>query len=116
MNVDSMETNNAVLTAVALLRSDELSWFESLETGGTVAFCERNRSRENLPSDFPRFRLRLPRPKTVSTDELCEELLGHMLDCEGCLRGEEAHCATHQILHQQITARGGAKTGVVFAF
>jgi hypothetical protein len=50
-----------------------------------------------------------------SADELCDELLKHMLDCDVCLAKGEYACSGYRFLHRQIAAHGGPRTGVVFA-
>jgi hypothetical protein len=50
-----------------------------------------------------------------SADELCDELLKHMLDCDVCLAKGEHACSGYRFLHRQIAAHGGPRTGVVFA-
>ena len=50
-----------------------------------------------------------------SADELCDELLKHMLDCDVCLTIGEHACSHYRFLHWQIAAQGGPCTGVVFA-
>ncbi len=49
-------------------------------------------------------------------NELCEQLLAHMLDCDLCLDPEQPTCAVCMSLQNGIKAQGGASTGVVFAF
>ena len=51
-----------------------------------------------------------------SADELCDDLLEHMLDCDLCLNSGEDTCCVHQQFRAGIARRGGASKGVVFAF
>ena len=50
-----------------------------------------------------------------SADELCSEILDHMLGCDQCLNGNEHSCPIYQRLDSQIIALGGASKGMVFA-
>jgi hypothetical protein len=49
-------------------------------------------------------------------NELCDQLLTHMLDCDLCLDPEQPACAVCMSLQSEIKAQGGVGTGVVFAF
>jgi hypothetical protein len=50
-----------------------------------------------------------------SADELCDELLMHMLDCDVCLTRGEYACSGYRFLHWQVVAQGGPHKGIVFA-
>lgn len=50
-----------------------------------------------------------------SADELCDELLGHMLDCDLCLNRSEHTCATYGHYQSQIVLAGRPQRGVIFA-
>lgn len=50
-----------------------------------------------------------------SADELCDELLGHMLDCDLCLNRSEHTCTTYGHYQNQIALAGRPQRGVVFA-
>ncbi|MBV9037571.1 MAG: hypothetical protein JO182_23980 [Acidobacteriaceae bacterium] len=62
-----------------------------------------------VPSDAPSAALR-------STDELCDELLGHMLDCDLCLNRSEHACTVYGQYQNQIALAGRPQRGVIFAF
>ena len=48
-------------------------------------------------------------------DDLADELLVHMLDCELCLDPGHPECPVCAGLQTRISTLGGARTGVVFA-
>jgi len=48
-------------------------------------------------------------------DDLCDQLLVHMLDCDLCLDPEQPECQVCAGLQSRIRAQGGAATGLVFA-
>jgi hypothetical protein len=54
-----------------------------------------------------------------SGDELCEQLLDHVLDCELCLDGfldgREQKCGFYRRLRIQIETHGGATTPLIIA-
>jgi hypothetical protein len=50
-----------------------------------------------------------------SADELCDDLLEHMLDCDLCLNPGKDSCCFCQQLQGSIAAEGGASNGVIFA-
>ena len=50
-----------------------------------------------------------------SADELCDDLLEHMLDCDLCLNPGKDSCCFCQQLQGSIAAEGGATNGVIFA-
>jgi hypothetical protein len=56
----------------------------------------------------------------VSADELCDELLAHMLDCgeclNGCVDGTEKMCPIERKLQEQIKTLGGSKEPRVFGY
>ena len=51
-----------------------------------------------------------------SVDDLCDELLGHMLDCDLCLNRNEHVCSSYQSYQSQIALGGRPQKGIVFAF
>jgi hypothetical protein len=51
----------------------------------------------------------------LRADELCDQLLAHMLDCELCLDPERPTCAICSGLQNEIKAQGGPAKGIVFA-
>lgn len=53
--------------------------------------------------------------KEARPDDLCDELLAHMLDCELCLNPDQPECSVCAGLQSRIGALGGATTAVVFA-
>ena len=50
-----------------------------------------------------------------SADELCDELMKHIFDCDACIAGSERSCVTFVSLAQQIAAMGGATRGALLA-
>jgi hypothetical protein len=54
--------------------------------------------------------------EALSSSELCDELLMHMLDCELCLDPEQPVCGTCQSLQGRIAQQGRPGKGVVFAY
>jgi hypothetical protein len=48
-------------------------------------------------------------------DDLCNDLLVHMLDCDLCLDPEQPECPVCTGLQSRIKAQGGATAGVLFA-
>jgi hypothetical protein len=54
--------------------------------------------------------------RELSVDELCDELLLHMLDCDLCLNRGEHTCSVHQSYQNQIALGGRPQRGTVFAF
>lgn len=50
-----------------------------------------------------------------SADQICDELLYHMLDCDLCLSGSEHTCAVHQQYQAQLVLVGQPQNGVIFA-
>jgi len=61
-----------------------------------------------VPSDAPV-------PALRSADELCDELLGHMLDCDLCLNRSEHACTVYGHYQDQIALAGRPQRGVIFA-
>jgi hypothetical protein len=53
---------------------------------------------------------------SLCADELCDELLGHMLDCDLCLNRSEHACCAYKHYQNQIALAGRPQQGVVFAF
>src|SRR5437763_4586160 len=51
-----------------------------------------------------------------AADELCDDVLEHMLDCDRCLDGYEDVCATYHHLQVQIARQGGPMRALIFAF
>ncbi len=51
-----------------------------------------------------------------TANELCDQLLAHMLDCDLCLDPGQPACPACMSLQSEIKAQGGAAAGVVFAF
>jgi hypothetical protein len=51
-----------------------------------------------------------------SADELCDELLEHMLDCDLCLNRNEHTCSAYGHYQGQIALAGRPQKGMVFAF
>ena len=51
-----------------------------------------------------------------SADELCDELLAHMLDCDLCLNRNEHTCSAYGHYQSQIALAGYPQKGVVFAY
>jgi hypothetical protein len=51
-----------------------------------------------------------------SADELCHDVLEHMLDCDQCLDGSEDVCAAYHHLQVQIARQGGPTRALIFAF
>jgi hypothetical protein len=54
--------------------------------------------------------------KQLSADDLCDELLGHMLDCDLCLNRSEHDCSVYQNYQGRIALSGRPQKGIVFAF
>lgn len=50
-----------------------------------------------------------------STDDLCDRLLAHMLECDDCLN-PESKCSVYEALAAQINSEGGAPAPAVYAF
>lgn len=48
-------------------------------------------------------------------NDLCNDLLVHMLDCDLCLDPEQPECPVCAGLQSRIKAQGGATAGVLFA-
>jgi hypothetical protein len=61
------------------------------------------------------FRLAANMIVPYSADELCNELLEHMLDCHWCLSTSEDTCSAYRCLHQRIALHSGPRKGVIFA-
>ena len=50
-----------------------------------------------------------------SADQLCDELLNHMLDCDLCLNRGEHKCSDYNHYQSQIALAGRPQKGIVFA-
>ena len=50
-----------------------------------------------------------------SADELCDDLLTHMLECDRCLDPSDCECSVFEALQTEIIAKGGAKKPDVYA-
>ncbi len=48
-------------------------------------------------------------------DELCDRLMDHIFDCDGCMSGQENDCPTYRTLQNQIAAVGGPSGGMLLA-
>jgi hypothetical protein len=57
-----------------------------------------------------------PCESAIRANDLCNELLAHMLECEVCLDPAQPECAVCMSLQSEIRAQGGPAAGVVFAF
>ena len=51
-----------------------------------------------------------------SADELCDELMEHMLDCDLCLNRKEHACSAYEHYQTQLARAGRPKKGIIFAF
>jgi hypothetical protein len=51
----------------------------------------------------------------IQAEMLCDQLLGHMLECELCLDPEQPTCAVCVSLQGEISALGGPANGAIFA-
>jgi hypothetical protein len=50
-----------------------------------------------------------------SADQLCDELLDHMLDCDLCLNRKEQNCSVHNHYQSKLALAGRPQRGIVFA-
>lgn len=50
-----------------------------------------------------------------SADQLCDDLLDHMLDCDLCLNRNEQACSVHNHYQNQLALAGRPQKGIVFA-
>jgi hypothetical protein len=58
----------------------------------------------------------LGEPLGRSADELCDDLLMHMLGCGRCLDPVEYSCGVYHGFQSEIAAKGGATKPVAFAY
>ena len=49
-----------------------------------------------------------------SADELCDDLLMHMLDCDRCLDPQDGQCIGRDGIQTQLSASGGATKGCIY--
>jgi hypothetical protein len=113
MNTMAVKDHGSGLTTCGVFCSGEPSLTNPVEYACLAVCWDGSRSTSLLPSCSPSSGYSLPSAATA--EQLCDELLGHMLECGVCL-GLEAPCPIQQRVQHQIAAHGGAQTGVVFAF